>query len=150
MHHCPSWHWASGDSDKLKPYLPHNKQFLYTKNVPCYKRCKEIEYLDNNEKVIETEDPDGGWVDTHHYSNLVEHIEEMTLNNSPEEVKENKIKLDNKSKNNGQEDSEDDDEDAGDMDQFMADDEIEEQDTKVFQNDYTFECNFFFKFFKSF
>lgn len=87
VHHCPSWHWASGDADKLKPYLPADKQFLYTKNVPCYKRCKEIEYIDNHEKVIETEDADGGWVDTHHYSDLVEHIEEMTLNSGSKEPK---------------------------------------------------------------
>lgn len=133
VHHCPTWHWASGDADKVKQYLPHDKQFLYTKNVPCYKRCKEIEYLDNNEKVIEdTEDPDGGWVDTHHYSVPCEQIEEMTLNNASSEVKEDQNKLDNKTKSNQKDSDEDeDDEDAGDMDQFMADDEIEEPDTKV-------------------
>jgi len=129
VHHCPSWHWATGDADKLKPYLPQDKQFLYTKNVPCYKRCKEIEYLDNNEKVIETDDADGGWVDTHHYSNLVEHVEEMTLNT---DKKEKKIEeKDDKNKSNKEDEEDDDDEEAGDMDEFMKDDELQETDTKV-------------------
>jgi len=126
VHHCPSWHWASGDADKLKPYLPQDKQFLYTKNVPCYKRCKEIEYIDNHEKVIETEDADGGWVDTHHYSNLVEQVEEMTLNNK--DCKEENTNQLNKVHSSDDEDDEE--EEAGDMDEFMND-EIEESDPKV-------------------
>lgn len=67
--------------------------------MPCYKRCKEIEYIDNVEKVIETDDADGGWVDTHHYSNLVEHIEEMTLNAGGKEEKKEE-KSESKSKPN--------------------------------------------------
>ena len=37
--------------------------------VPCYKRVKQIyTHKDEQEKVIEEEDGDGGWVDTHHYA----------------------------------------------------------------------------------
>ncbi|XP_014668216.1 PREDICTED: ubiquitin-like-conjugating enzyme ATG3 [Priapulus caudatus] len=71
VHHCPTWHWASGDSAKVKSYLPADKQFLLTRNVPSYKRCKQMEYMEEQEKIIEDEnDPDGGWVDTHHYQSL--------------------------------------------------------------------------------
>lgn len=79
--------------------------------------------------MIETDDADGGWVDTHHYSNLVEQVEEMTLNaNDVRESKAEKTKA--KSTSNDESDDEDEDEEAGDMDEFMAD-EIEETDNKV-------------------
>ncbi|CAK1544290.1 unnamed protein product [Leptosia nina] len=85
VHHCPTWQWAKGEESKIKPYLPSDKQFLITRNVPCYRRCKQIEYCEDHEKIIEDEhDEDGGWVDTHHYDSagsptLEEKVCEMTL-----------------------------------------------------------------------
>ncbi|KAK8719737.1 hypothetical protein OTU49_013831 [Cherax quadricarinatus] len=83
VHHCPTWHWVAADLNKTKSYLPHDKQFLITKNVPCYKRCKQMEYRSEQELVLESEgDPDGGWVDTHHYSDsaiLEEKVADMSL-----------------------------------------------------------------------
>ena len=63
VHHCPTWQWANGDKLKIKDYLPKDKQFLITKNVPCSKRCKHLmDVKDNIEKVVEEESGDGGWV----------------------------------------------------------------------------------------
>jgi len=82
VHHCPTWQWNAGDPSKTKAYLPAEKQFLMTRNVPCHKRCKQMEYTDEFEEVVE-DIGDGGWVDTHHNSDLSkaeEEIKEMTLN----------------------------------------------------------------------
>ncbi len=68
--HCPTWQWASGKV--FKDYLPKDKQFLITKNVPCSKRCSHLMVKEDLEKVIETESGDGGWVDTHFYDSKEE------------------------------------------------------------------------------
>ena len=84
VHHCPSWQWAAGSPDCVREYLPPDKQFLITRNVPCYKRCKQMEYKVDLEKVLDSEDPDGGWVDTHHFQEndttaLVNTVKDMVL-----------------------------------------------------------------------
>jgi ubiquitin-like-conjugating enzyme ATG3 len=43
VYKCPTWTWSAGEKDKRKAYLPDEKQFLVTNNVPCSERCAALE-----------------------------------------------------------------------------------------------------------
>jgi Autophagocytosis associated protein, active-site domain len=43
VHACPTWHWVAGQKQSAKSYLPADKQFLITRNVPCYRRPAALE-----------------------------------------------------------------------------------------------------------
>lgn len=126
VHHCPTWQWATGDEGRAKSYLPRNKQFLITRNVPCSRRCKQMEYCDDQEKIIEADDPDGGWVDTHHFdtsaSGLDDKVSEMTL--------ESKVDVSNNvgSGEGDGDDADEDDEEAADMEEFEESGLLDEHD----------------------
>jgi len=63
VYKCPTWAWASGEKSKERNYLPPDKQYLVTKNVPCYKRVKEMEYNEVESNVASGDGDD--WVATH-------------------------------------------------------------------------------------
>lgn len=43
VYRCPTWCWESGDPKKIKSYLPPDKQYLVTRNVPCQSRVSSME-----------------------------------------------------------------------------------------------------------
>ncbi|KAL9274812.1 Autophagy-related protein [Drosera capensis] len=64
---CPTWSWESGEPSKRKSYLPADKQFLITRNVPCFRRAASVEEeydAAGDEVLLENEDNDG-WLATH-------------------------------------------------------------------------------------
>uniref|UniRef100_A0A1B6KRR4 Ubiquitin-like-conjugating enzyme ATG3 n=1 Tax=Graphocephala atropunctata TaxID=36148 RepID=A0A1B6KRR4_9HEMI len=127
VHHCPTWQWAGGDEARTKPYLPPQKQFLVTRNVPCARRCKQMEYCDEQERLIETEDADGGWVDTHSMdpnAGLDEKVLEMTLD---EDINDSPVRKVCEVQNNDEDDDDDDDE-AVDMEEFEESGMLDMQD----------------------
>ena len=122
--HCPTWKWAPVPNPKAcKDYLPKDRQFLLIKNVPCSKRCRHLidNIKDNQEKVIEEETGEGGWVDTHYYNETKGEsngtdgaggvIQEIT-NDEPKNLN-NVIKRDD-----NDEDEDEDEEEAIDMDAY--------------------------------
>ena len=65
---CPTWTWSGGDAAKRKAYLPAEKQFLVTNNVPCAQRAAAIEGATLRELTIARElaggADDDAWVET--------------------------------------------------------------------------------------
>ncbi|XAR71824.1 hypothetical protein NMG60_11018259 [Bertholletia excelsa] len=64
---CPTWSWESGEPSKRKSYLPPDKQFLITRNVPCLRRAASVEEeyeAAGGEVLLDNEDNDG-WLATH-------------------------------------------------------------------------------------
>ncbi|KAF3440071.1 hypothetical protein FNV43_RR18349 [Rhamnella rubrinervis] len=64
---CPTWSWESGEPSKRKPYLPTEKQYLITRNVPCLRRAASVEEeyeAAGGEVLLDNEDNDG-WLATH-------------------------------------------------------------------------------------
>ncbi|KAL2612936.1 hypothetical protein R1flu_024628 [Riccia fluitans] len=67
---CPTWSWEAGDPSKRKQYLPADKQYLITRNVPCLRRAGSIEEeydAAGGEVLLDTADDDDeeGWLATH-------------------------------------------------------------------------------------
>eukprot|EP00474_Spongospora_subterranea_P011373 CRZ11831.1 hypothetical protein [Spongospora subterranea] len=63
---CPSWSWVSATGSSRKSYLPKNKQYLVTRNVPSLARLGDQAMEGNGEHVVEQSADDiDGWVATH-------------------------------------------------------------------------------------
>eukprot|EP00941_MAST-03F_sp_MAST-3F-sp1_P001339 g1339.t1 len=79
---CPTWSWAAGDPKRAKPYLPKDKQYLVTKNVPCMRRVAglEKEYVKETEVEMNSNDgDDDGWLMTYETSKEVGEEEIETI-----------------------------------------------------------------------
>jgi len=70
VYKCPTWSWEGGDPSKRRDYLPEDKQFLITRNVPCLRRAKQMEYTEDDKETeikdgAEGNDDEDGWLYTH-------------------------------------------------------------------------------------
>ena len=70
-----------------------------------------MEHKDNLEKIVDEENGDGGWVDTHHYADsTVTEVREHAGQIDPAGGKQNQVTV--------EDDDDDDDDDAADMEEF--------------------------------
>ncbi|KAF1774177.1 Autophagy-related protein 3, C-terminal [Phytophthora cactorum] len=65
VYKCPTWRWESGDPSLRRSYLPADKQFLITRNVPCRRRVTSLEQSYQAEEAVEGEDE---WVAASSYA----------------------------------------------------------------------------------
>ncbi|EEY60241.1 autophagocytosis associated protein, putative [Phytophthora infestans T30-4] len=65
VYKCPTWRWESGDPSMRRSYLPADKQFLITRNVPCRRRVTSLEQSYQTEEAVEGEE---GWVAASSYA----------------------------------------------------------------------------------
>ncbi|CAF0749367.1 unnamed protein product [Brachionus calyciflorus] len=134
--HCPTWQWATITNPKAcKDYLPADKQFLITKNVPCSKRCRHLmdTFKNTQEKIVEVESGEGGWVDTHYLDTNSSQFSTQAHEMMDDDKNKKKDDLKNIKDLERDEDNEDedDDEEALDMDEY--DHNIKEDDeTTIF------------------
>jgi ubiquitin-like-conjugating enzyme ATG3 len=59
VYRCPTWAWEAGDESKRKSYLPPDKQYLITRNVPCQTRVSAME---TNMSMANGEGDDDDWL----------------------------------------------------------------------------------------
>ncbi|CAA7399732.1 unnamed protein product [Spirodela intermedia] len=78
---CPTWSWEAGEPKKRKPYLPPDKQFLVTRNVPCLRRAISVEeeYEAAGGEVLLDNDENDGWLATHGKPKETQPNEEETI-----------------------------------------------------------------------
>ena len=130
-----SWSWESGEPSKKRAYLPADKQFLVTRNIPCTCRAKDLLKGKMEEELVEGKGEDDGdaWVATGggNAPGEEEAIEDMSLNDEVtaklslgDSTKDDDVA--NDGANNGGDDDDDDD-DVPDMEDFV----VEEEDDTV-------------------
>uniref|UniRef100_A0A2S2Q8Z9 Ubiquitin-like-conjugating enzyme ATG3 n=1 Tax=Sipha flava TaxID=143950 RepID=A0A2S2Q8Z9_9HEMI len=134
VHSCPTWEWACGDDCKIKSYLPKNKQYLITKNVPCLRRYKQVENCEIQENIVESEGGNEGWVETHHFDplSLSEEISDLLITDDVgnDDQISNNASVENKNIRSYLADDDDDDSDEGeamDMDAFVESGLLEDE-----------------------
>jgi ubiquitin-like-conjugating enzyme ATG3 len=123
VYKCPAWKWEAGDPKKAVSYLPKDKQYLITRNVPCTERASNLQKQAEKNTYRDVEvDGDDGWVcdDSGRIGHENEDAEEV-----PDAAPAPKTASSN-SKNNHDDDDDDDDGDIPDMDSYSNEDNVDE------------------------
>lgn len=63
---CPTWSWQSGDKNKIRPYLPSDKQFLLIRGCPSHQRVTTMNAATVQDYAVGSDlsgenDKDGDW-----------------------------------------------------------------------------------------
>jgi len=111
VYKCPTWSWAAGQPEKAVSYLPPEKQYLITRNVPCKTRFKDDGTDGRQSEMVEDE-----WLS----------VASASMKDAEDEIPE--IEIDSEKKLKKEEDDDDDDGDIPDMEDFNVEDNLVEED----------------------
>ena len=62
---CPTWQWQAGDPANARPFLPPDKQYLFTRNVPCQRRAASLMSGADDEHEVDGDEAGEGWLSAH-------------------------------------------------------------------------------------
>jgi len=135
-HKCQTWTWESGDPSRNVPHLPKDKQFLLTRNVPCYTRVRSLE---NDSKLqvadeikLDEDEDDEAWVapKSSNTDDFEEKLENLKIDNTTTTSTSTTVNKETPKSSNNNDDDEDEDDDGEipDMDDFQDDNLVEEED----------------------
>ncbi|XWS35625.1 hypothetical protein CRYUN_Cryun20dG0013200 [Craigia yunnanensis] len=130
---CPTWSWESGEPSKRKSYLPPEKQYLITRNVPCLRRAASVEEeyeAAGGEVLLDNEDNDG-WLATHGKPKDRNDVEENLPSMETLEIKQNETVRSIPSYFGGENE-----EDIPDMADYEEADNVIETDAATLQSTY--------------
>lgn len=140
---CPTWSWETGDASKAVNYLPKEKQFLLTRNVPCMVRVRSLEDNYKNQPSTTLPDDDGeDWVAPASSSSgsevvdITPDVSKLSLNASSSSSTTNTTTTTTAATTTAKPDDEDEDDDDGeipDMDNFENDDNLVDDDSATLQ-----------------
>lgn len=115
---CPTWTWEAGDATRAVSYLPKDKQFLLTRNVPCPMRVKSLE--DSSSAADQTVNEDGeDWVTPASAGNATDEVVDISAD-EPAPTPAPAVAAPSKSED------EDNDDDIPDMESFEGDNLVED------------------------
>mmetsp|Transcript_14488 Transcript_14488/g.16616 ORF Transcript_14488/g.16616 Transcript_14488/m.16616 type:complete len:308 (-) Transcript_14488:174-1097(-) len=115
---CPTWQWESGDPKRRKTYLPQNKQYLVTRNVPCHARVSSME----NMMAVDGDD-EGDWLVSSMIKNHTIEDGFDIIDDEGEVIKDKSEKIDQNDDSNGKQLGDDEYTDIDDMGAFNFEDE---------------------------
>ena len=130
VYKCPAWRWEAGDPKKAVSYLPKDKQFLITRNVPCLERASDLQRQAEKTtyRAVDVEGDDG-WV-----------CDDAGLEGEEQEAQEvverppaNAATGNDNNKGGNDDDDDDDDGEIPDMDSYSNEDNIDDAVAPVAQ-----------------
>lgn len=92
VYKCPTWAWEGGEVSKRKAYLPPNKQYLITRNVPCQNRVSSMETALSMHAEAGGEEGDEEWLVSSIIKASDNPEDEFDILDSEGEVIENAVK----------------------------------------------------------